>query len=358
MIKYLGSKRRLVPVLGDLLTPGRGGDGAGPVHRHDPGGPGVETAGRLGLGRRPGPLRGGPGRCYIETDADDIDHGELDDALSHLQHLPGEDGYVTETFSRAARYFQAHNGRRIDAIRDEIERRWAGHRLRPMLLTSLLEAADRVDSTTGLQMAYLKQWSPRSYQPLELRLPGCWPGPGRPARATPSRWSAACPRWTWPTSTRRTTSTGTSPTTTCGRPWWRGTPPTTTAWRASGSTPGSLDHERVQRPPAAPDALAQVIAACGPRWWWCPGSDEGWVDLDDLVDMAGRRGEVEVLAFDSKRYVGAQIGIHNPRGEKGGPGGPHPQHGVPRRGGPAQVAHLVAPAGPVLARAGRAAISR
>ena len=40
-----------------------------------------------------------------------------------------------------------------------------------MLLTALLEAADRVDSTTGLQMAYLKAWAPRSYNPLELRLP-------------------------------------------------------------------------------------------------------------------------------------------------------------------------------------------
>jgi adenine-specific DNA-methyltransferase len=27
---------------------------------------------------------------------------------------------------------------------------------------------------------------------------------------------------------------------------------------------------------------------------------------------------VEILAFDSKRYVGAQIGIHNPQGQKVG----------------------------------------
>ena len=33
---------------------------------------------------------------------------------------------------------------------------------------------------------------------------------------------------------------------------------------------------------------------------------------------AARGGAVRVLAFDSKRYVGAQIGIHNPRGEKVG----------------------------------------
>jgi adenine-specific DNA-methyltransferase len=34
--------------------------------------------------------------------------------------------------------------------------------------------------------------------------------------------------------------------------------------------------------------------------------------------MATGRGAVEILAFDSKRYVGAQIGIHNHRGERVG----------------------------------------
>ena len=39
-------------------------------------------------------------------------------------------------------------------------------------------AADRVDSTTGLQMAYLKQWAPRAHQDLELRRPDLLPGRG------------------------------------------------------------------------------------------------------------------------------------------------------------------------------------
>jgi adenine-specific DNA-methyltransferase len=38
----------------------------------------------------------------------------------------------------------------------------------------------------------------------------------------------------------------------------------------------------------------------------------------DLADMAAGRGEVAVLAFEQKRYVGAQIGIHNPSGQKVG----------------------------------------
>ena len=34
--------------------------------------------------------------------------------------------------------------------------------------------------------------------------------------------------------------------------------------------------------------------------------------------MCAVHGHVEVLAFDSRRYVGAQIGIHNPQGERVG----------------------------------------
>ena len=48
-------------------------------------------------------------------------------------------------------------------------------------------------------------------------------------------------------------------------------------------------------------------------------SNEGFVPLGDLVDMCRERGHpVEVLAFDSKRYVGALIGIHGPTGAKVG----------------------------------------
>jgi adenine-specific DNA-methyltransferase len=68
----------------------------------------------------------------------------------------------------------------------------------------------------------------------------------------------------------------------------------------------------------APSALARLITDLDAETLLISGSDEGWVSVDELADMAGGRGAVEVLAFDSKRYVGAQIGIHNPQGQKVG----------------------------------------
>ncbi len=49
-------------------------------------------------------------------------------------------------------------------------------------------------------------------------------------------------------------------------------------------------------------------------------NDEAWIRPDDIVTWLRDAGheDVRVLAFDSKRYVGAQIGIHNPAGQRVG----------------------------------------
>jgi adenine-specific DNA-methyltransferase len=47
-------------------------------------------------------------------------------------------------------------------------------------------------------------------------------------------------------------------------------------------------------------------------------NDESWIELEELRELCAVRGHVEVLAFDSRRYVGAQIGIHNPQGKRVG----------------------------------------
>jgi len=182
MIKYLGSKRRLVPVLTGICQAS-----------------GARTALDLFTGTtRVAQAFKAQGvhvtavdsaryahtfaRTYIEADAAATDSGALRAAVTHLNGLRGKPGYVTETFSHQARFFQPRNAARIDAVRDAIDSEYAGSPLFPLLLTSLIEAADRVDSTTGVQMAYVKQWAPRSSNPLELRVPELLAGRGRAIR--------------------------------------------------------------------------------------------------------------------------------------------------------------------------------
>ena len=108
----------------------------------------------------------------------EVDGQELDNELKRLSALPGEPGYFTDTFCVQSRYFQPKNGARVDGICNRLEADYRDSPLFPILLTSLMLAADRVDSTTGLEMAYLKQWAPRAYNDLDLRRPGLLKGGG------------------------------------------------------------------------------------------------------------------------------------------------------------------------------------
>jgi adenine-specific DNA-methyltransferase len=47
-------------------------------------------------------------------------------------------------------------------------------------------------------------------------------------------------------------------------------------------------------------------------------NDEGYLSRDQLVEMLSARGHVQVVEIPRPRYVGARIGIHNPKGDKVG----------------------------------------
>jgi adenine-specific DNA-methyltransferase len=320
VIKYLGSKRRLVPVLGELAQRA-----------------GARTALDLftGTTRVAQELkRGGAftwavdsarysevlARCYVATDARAVDRGELDAALAELDALPGRAGYFTETFCRHARYLHPRNGARVDAIRDALRDRYAGSPLFPLLLASLLEAADRVDSTTGVQMAYLKEWAPRAHRPLELRAPVLLEGPGTALRGDALELAPLLPEVDFayldPPYNQHSYYGNYHV--------WE----TLVAWDAPEHYGVACKRADCRDPanrspfnsrPRFAGALAEVVRAVRARVLVLSCNDEAWVTLDELVDLcAGARGAVGVLAFDFKRYVGAQIGIHNPAGQRVG----------------------------------------
>ena len=319
VIKYIGSKRRLVPTLGELCRRS-----------------GATTALDLFCGttrvaqefKRQGVVVTAVdsarysevlARCYVATDATAVDGGELAAVLDRLSALEGVDGYFTDTFCRQSRFFQPHNGMRIDAIRQAIEDDYAGSALYPILLTSLMEAADRVDSTTGVQMAYVKKWAPRSFNDLQLRVPELVAGGGRAVRGDAAELAATLGPFDLayldpPYNQHRYFS---------NYHIWE----TLVAWDApehygvackrvdvrDDSTRSVFNSKRHM-----PEALKQCIADVDARVVVLSYNDESWIGLDELREACGVHGDVVVLGFDSARYVGARIGIHNPDGEKVG----------------------------------------
>jgi adenine-specific DNA-methyltransferase len=319
VIKYIGSKRRLVPVLGDML-----------------GSSGAETVLDLFTGTtrvaQEFKRRGAHvttvdtaryseifSQCHIQTDASLVNKDDLREALHYLNTLPGKPGYFTETFCIKSRYFQPFNGERVDAIRDCLELEFKSSDLFPILLTSLIDAADRVDSTTGLQMAYVKAWAPRSFNALELRQPELFVGPGKAIRGD---------------ATQMVKTLGEFDLAYLDPPYnqhryftnyhiWE----TLVAWDApehygvACKRIDSRDDETksvFNRKREMPLALREVIQSVQARVVVLSYNDESWATRDELIEWCSSHGYVEFLAFDSKRYVGAQIGIYNPSGEKVG----------------------------------------
>jgi adenine-specific DNA-methyltransferase len=323
MIKYLGSKRRLVPALAALA----GASGARTALDLFCGTTRVSQAFK-GLGLHVTAVDSARcahvlARCYVAADpaADPELVREATRAVDRLNAVAGLPGYVTETFCRDARFFRPENGARIDAVRDVIESEYAGTPLWPVLLTSLLEAADRVDSTTGLQMAYLKQWAPRADRPLTLRVPVLLAGPGRAvhgdARALVG--TAALPdvdvAYLDPPYNQHRYD--------ANYHVWE----TLVAWDAPDHYGVACKRAELRDPSTRsafngrrtmPVALAEVVARVAADVVVLSYNNESWLSFAELHELCAARGHVEVLAFESARYVGARIGIHDPSGRKVG----------------------------------------
>ncbi|MCA9708688.1 MAG: DNA adenine methylase [Myxococcales bacterium] len=316
MIKYLGSKRVLVPQLVELVR------ALGEVHTFLDVFSGTARVGHAmkGAGLR---VRANDhnayahvlAQCYVAADRDALAE-PAQRLLDELQALPPRPGYVTETFCERARYFQPKNGARIDAIRERIEALELPPDLRAVALVSLMEAADRVDSTTGVQMAYLKQWAPRAYNDLELRLPRLLPGPGDAhaldAQELVQRYAADVvyldPPYNqhkylgnyhvWETLVR-----------------WDAPPAYGVAQkRIDCKTRRSPFNSRRQIEPA----MRALIDAAQARWLLVSFNNEGFISRDQMLQLLSRRGPVDVMEIAYDRYVGAKIGIYNPQGEKVG----------------------------------------
>lgn len=316
MIKYLGSKRLLVPALTELVRELPDArtfldvfSGTARV------GHAMKAAGLRVRANDHNAYAHVLAQCYVAADADRVEQPARK-LLDELQALPGRPGYVTETFCERARYFQPKNGARIDAIRDRIEALDLPPDLRAVVLVSLMEAADRVDSTTGVQMAYLKQWAPRAHNDLQLRLPRILRGPGDAhcldAQALVERHEADVVYLDPPYNQHKYLG---------NYHVWE----TLVRWdapEAYGVACKRIDCKTRRSPYNSKrqihPAMKALVDAVKARWLLVSFSNEGYISREQMLDLLRSRGEVEVREIAYDRYVGAKIGIYNPKGEKVG----------------------------------------
>ncbi len=124
------------------------------------------------------------GTCYLLSKQPSSHYSNL---IQHLNGVTSKDGWFTEYYGGDAnggvsvqddglkKPWQIHNTRKLDGIRDEIDRLSLSSIERAVALTSLILAMDRVDSTLGHFVSYLRDWSPRSFNEVHLKVPHLFP---------------------------------------------------------------------------------------------------------------------------------------------------------------------------------------
>ena len=112
------------------------------------------------------------GECYLRSGGNPSAYVDL---IEHLNAVKPCDGWFTKHYggpennglavhpeSQLKKPWQYHNTRKIDGIRQEIDALNLDPPSKAVALTSLMLAADKVDSTLGHQASYLRRWSSRS----------------------------------------------------------------------------------------------------------------------------------------------------------------------------------------------------
>jgi adenine-specific DNA-methyltransferase len=177
-----------------------------------------------------------------------------------------------------------------------------------------------VDSTTGIQMAYLKKWAPRAYNPLELRVPQILP------RAPAGKSIAHQMDATEAVECLSADVAYIDP------PYnqhkylgnyhiWE----SLVLWdkpevygiackRVDCRTRFSAFNSKV----GAREAMRRVIQGVKARYMVVSFSNEGYFTRQEMEEILKTRGEVRVMEQEFRRYIGARIGIYSPTGNKVG----------------------------------------
>lgn len=258
--------------------------------------------------------------CYVKADKE-IYEKEAAKLIKEYNDTPIQvRGYFTKIFCEKSKFFMPKNGMRVDYIREDLENRDLDPIIKDIVLTSLMEAADRVDSTCGIQMAYLKKWAPRAHNDLVLKMPEL-------ALASPAgncevfkmdalelakEVKADAAYLDPPYNTHSYLGNYHIWETLC---LWDKPEVYGVACKRVDTKERKSDFNFKKKSITAFETLVNTLDV---KKIVVSFNDEGFISKEEMEKMLSVRGSVITISKDYKRYVGAQIGIHSPDGKKVG----------------------------------------
>jgi adenine-specific DNA-methyltransferase len=179
-VKYIGSKRLLIPYIldivkdipiGSMLDPFTGTTRVSQAFR------------KAGWNVCAGDLSWASeayAALFLMTTPKDVE--TLQSLVDELNTLEGKEGWITQSYCDVqgqgggiVRVWKPKNGRKADSIREKIDEWLTSGRIDRLmslrLVALLILAMDSVDNTVGVQQAYLKDWAIRTDNDLRLTIP-------------------------------------------------------------------------------------------------------------------------------------------------------------------------------------------
>lgn len=325
MIKYLGSKKKLLEEIYKATLDGFDGEvesvidlfsGTSRVGHH------FKTKGHRVIANDLSAYGKVLADALVVADKETI-QDEAQKWIDHYNKNKGTlDGYFTDTFCRKSRFFQEKNGKRVDYIREDIEKRDFDPILKSVLLTSLMLAADKVDSTCGVQMAYLKKWAKRSDKDLEMKMPALTDASSFGSSEShqgdaleKSKTLKADVAYLDPPYNQHS-YLGNYHIWESLVKWDKPEVYGIACKRVDVKTRKSDFNKKRE----AEVAMEKVIDNCAKNVKRIVVSfnDEGYISKDKMISLLEKHGDTKVITIEYQRYIGSQIGIHNKKGEKVG----------------------------------------
>lgn len=230
-------------------------------------------------------------------------------------------GYFTETFCCDSQFFNPKNGEKIDWIREDLEKKSLDPLLKSIMLTSLMEAADKVDSTCGVQMAYLKKYASRSYKALTLRVPdlvenldgNIYKSFQQDSNLLVKKLDPVDIIYVDPPYNQHSYLAN-------YHIWeslciWDKAEHYGVACKRIDTREKKSDYNKKRVAITAVDDLMSNLKC---KKAIVSFNNEGYISRDEMQNLLNKYGSVSTEEIDYKRYVGAKIGIYNKKGKKVG----------------------------------------
>ncbi len=240
----------------------------------------------------------------------------IPDIIKDLNNINGYEGWFSDLYSNKTMFFHSKNAIKIQAIRDKIENEFENGELKEILICSLIDAADKVDSTCGMQMSYLKSYAKRAYDEMVMKIPDMSKGSGKAIMMDAEEaakietdlayidppynqhsylsnyhiWETIC-LWDNPQTYGKIHK------------------------RIDIKTRKSLFNGKN----SIKSSFENLINNLSAQKCLISFNNEGYLSYENIIEVINKKfNKIEIYEIPYKRYIGAKIGIYNPKGEKVG----------------------------------------